>query len=412
MINKIKCPNCGHSFDVEEALSGKLEAHFKVEYEKKVAEQAEKFNTEKRKLEDERQKLNDQKERQDELLKDELAKALEQEKKKIEKSALETYEEKIKSLQDENEKRKAENKTLKQKEVSLLRQEAELKEKQEDLNLQMEKQLLEKQKEIEDKARAKERESFELEKVKLLKQIEDNKKLAEEMKRKAEQGSMQLQGEVQELAIEDLLSRTYPFDNIQEVPKGVRGADSIQIVINAIQQECGSIVYESKRTKNFSNDWIDKLKQDQIICKADISVLVTQTLPNDMDRFGEKDGVWICGFHEVKSLSFVLREILIKTHSVKIFQENKGDKMELLYNYLTSNEFVQNINRIVENYDGMIDQLNSEKKAMHKIWAIREKQIWVVQENISALFGSIKGIAGKELETSNVLQLPDKQIEE
>jgi hypothetical protein len=135
-------------------------------------------------------------------------------------------------------------------------------------------------------------------------------------------------------------------------------------------------------------------------------------MPSDMDRFGEKDGVWICGFHELKSLSLVLREMIIKTHSVKKSEENKGDKMELLYNYLTSNEFVQNIERIVENYDSMINQLNSEKKAMYKIWAQREKQIWVVQENISALFGSIKGIAGKELETSNVLQLPDSQIDE
>jgi len=412
MKDKITCPNCGHNFDVEEALSGKLEAHFKAEYEKKVAEQADKFNAEKQKLEKERLKLIDQKEKQDELLKAEVAKALEQEKKKIEKSTFETYEEQIKSLKEENEKRKTENKTLKEKEVALMRQEAELREKQEDLNLQIEKQLLEKQKEIEEKARAKERESFELEKIKLLKQIDDNKKLAEEMKRKAEQGSMQLQGEVQELALEDLLSKTYPFDKIQEVPKGIRGADSIQTVINSMQQECGSIVYESKRTKNFANDWIDKLKQDQVTCKADIAVLVTETMPSDMDRFGERDGVWICGYHEVRSLSFVLREMLIKTQSVKISQENKGDKMELLYSYLTSNEFVQNIKRIVENYDGMIDQLNSEKKAMYKIWASREKQIWVVQENISALFGSIKGIAGKELETSNVLQLPDRQIEE
>jgi len=412
MKDKITCPNCGHNFDVEEALSGKLEAHFKAEYEKKVAEQADKFNAEKQKLEKERLKLIDQKEKQDELLKAEVAKALEQEKKKIEKSTFETYEEQIKSLKEENEKRKTENKTLKEKEVALMRQEAELREKQEDLNLQIEKQLLEKQKEIEEKARAKERESFELEKIKLLKQIDDNKKLAEEMKRKAEQGSMQLQGEVQELALEDLLSKTYPFDKIQEVPKGIRGADSIQTVINSMQQECGSIVYESKRTKNFANDWIDKLKQDQVTCKADIAVLVTETMPSDMDRFGERDGVWICGYHEVRSLSFVLREMLIKIQSVKISQENKGDKMELLYSYLTSNEFVQNIKRIVENYDGMIDQLNSEKKAMYKIWASREKQIWVVQENISALFGSIKGIAGKELETSNVLQLPDRQIEE
>ncbi len=412
MNNKIKCPNCGHSFDVEEALSGKLEAHFKSEYEKKVTEQAEKFNQEKRKIEEEKRLFEEQREREGELFQAELTKQLKHEKSKIEKEALESVEEKMKALQEENEKRRAENKSLKEKEVALLKQEAELKEKQEDLNLQMEKQLLEKQKEIEDKARAKERESFELEKVKLLKQIEDNKKLAEEMKRKAEQGSMQLQGEVQELALEDLLSRTYPFDIIEEVPKGVRGADAIQIVINSNQQKCGSIVYESKRTKNFVNDWIEKLKQDQSICKADIAVIVTETYPGDMDRFGEKNGVWICSFHEVKSLSFVLREMLIKTNSLKLSQENKGDKMELLYNYLTSNEFVQNIKRIVENYDSMINQLNSEKKAMHKIWAEREKQIWVVQENVSALFGSIKGIAGNSLQTADVLQLPDKIIEE
>jgi hypothetical protein len=412
MSDKIKCPNCGHSFDVEEALSGKLEAHFKAEYEKKVALQADIFNTEKKKLEQEREALNQLKEKQDELLKIEVSKLLVAETLKIELSTQESYEEKFKSLQEENDKRKLENKTLKQKEVDLMRQEADLKEKAEDLDLFVEKQMLEKQKEIEDKARLKERESFELEKIKLLKQIDDNKKLAEEMKRKAEQGSMQMQGEVQELALEDLLTKSYPFDKIKEVPKGVRGADSIQLVINSLQQECGTIVYESKRTKNFSNDWIDKLKQDQISCKADISVLVTETMPSDMDRFGERNGVWICNFNEVRSLSFVLREMLLKTQSVKVSQENKGDKMELLYSYLTSNEFVQNIKRIVENYDGMIDQLNSEKKAMYKIWASREKQIWVVQENISSLFGSIKGIAGKELETSNVLELPIREIED
>ena len=412
MTNTIKCPNCGHSFNVEKALSGELEAHIKAEYEEKAAKQAERLNAEKREIEEAKKQLREQKEKQDELIKSELAKVLELEKKKIEASTQESFEERLKELQKENEQRKAENRTLKQKEVELMRQEASLKEEREELELKIEKQLLEKQQEIEDKARAKERESFELEKIKLLKQIDDNKKLAEAMKKKAEQGSMQLQGEVQELAIEKLLAVSYPFDIIKEVPKGVRGADSIQTVINSQQQECGTIVYESKNTKSFANNWIDKLKQDQITCKADIAVLVTQSMPSDMDRFGEKDGVWICGYHELKSLSFVLREMLIKTHTVKTAEENKGDKMELLYNYLTGNEFVQNIKRIVENYDGMINQLNSEKKAMYKIWASREKQIWVVQENISALFGSIKGIAGKEIDTANVLQLSDRQVEE
>jgi len=412
MQDKIQCPNCGHQFDVEEALAGKLEAQFKAEFEKKVSEQAAKFNAQKNELEKAKVDFELKKERENELFKKKLNESLENEKKKIEKQTLENFEQQLNALKEENEKKNSENRKLREQELNLLKRENELKEQSEEMNLSLEKKMLERQSEIENKARLKERESFELEKLKLLKQIDDNKKLAEEMKRKAEQGSMQMQGEVQELALEELLRSTYPFDEIKEVPKGVRGADSIQTVINKRQHACGTIVYESKRTKNFAGDWIDKLKQDQVQCKADIAVIVTETFPSDMDRFGEKDGVWICGFHEVKSLSFVLREMLIRTHSVKSAEENKGDKMELLYTYLTSNEFVQNISRIVENYDGMIQQLNSEKKAMHKIWAQREKQIWVVQENVSALFGSIKGIAGNALATTAVLELPDTEIDD
>lgn len=412
MTDKIKCPNCGYSFDVEEALSGELEAQIKAEYEKKINEQADKFKLERKKLEEQKKLLEAEKERQNELIKTELAKALEKEKKKIEQSTFEQYEDQLRYLKEENEKRRSENKALKQKEVSLMRQEAALKEKEEELKLNVEKQILKGQREIEEKAKAKEREKFELEKIELHKKIEDTKKLAEEMRRKAEQGSMQLQGEAQELALEELLTKTYPYDIIQEVPKGVKGADCIQYVKNSFQQNCGSIVYESKRTKSFSNKWIDKLKQDQITCKADIALLVTETMPSEMDKFSERDGIWICSFREVLSVSLVLREMLIKINSVKKSQENKGDKMELLYNYLTSNEFVQNVKRIIENYDDMIEQLNYEKKAMHKLWGQREKQIWVVQENLSSLFGSIKGIAGKELDTSNLLELPEKQIEE
>lgn len=410
MKNQITCPSCGHQFNVEEALTSKLEASYKQEFEQKMLAHNKMFQQQKDELEKERTRLEKQLEEQDQQLKAKLQNLLETERKKIEERTAESFDEKIKALVNENEKRKHENKLLREKEVDLLRKESELNERQEELSLQIERQLLERQKEIEEKARLKERESFEMEKIKLLKQIDDNKKLAEEMKRKAEQGSMQLQGEVQELALLDLLSKTYPFDEITEVPKGVRGADTIQKIFNAMQQPCGSIVYESKRTKNFASEWIDKLKQDQITCKAEIAVLVTETMPAGMERFGQREGVWICGFHEIKSLSFVLREMLIKLQSVKLNQENRGDKMELLYTYLTSSEFVQTIKRIIENYDAMYTQLQSEKKAMTKVWAIREKQIWAVQENISIFFGAIKGIAGKELNTAEVLQLPDRDM--
>ncbi len=411
-MDKIKCPNCAHEFDVEEALSGKLEAHFKEEYERKVSEQADKFHAKEELLAKDMEAFEEKKEKENEIFKERLAKQVEKEKENIQKSTQESFEQQLKALSDENEKKKAENRKLKAAEIDLLQRENNLKEKTEELQLEVEKEMLEKQSEIEEKGRAKEREAHLLREKEFQKKLEDQKKLIDEMKRKAEQGSMQLQGEIQELALENLLAMSYPFDDIAEVGKGIRGADCIQTVRNRLQQVCGSIVYESKRTKAFAGDWIDKLKQDQITAKADIAVIVTETMPSDMDRFGEKDGVWICGFHEVKSLSFVLREMLIKTHSVKSSEVNKGDKMELLYSYLTSNEFVQNIQRIVENYDGMINQLNSEKKAMHKIWAQREKSIWVVQENIGSLFGSIKGIAGNELSTSSVLELPDTSIDE
>ena len=412
MKDKIKCPNCGHNFDVEEALSGQLQAHFKAEFEKKVAEQAKVFNDEKAKLEKEKEEFAEKKEKENELFKEKLEQKIEKEKEKIQTQTKESFELQLKALQEENAKKKEENRELKSKELDLLKRENELKEKAEEQELNLQKQLLEKQKEIEDKGRAKEREANQLKEKEYQKQLDEQKKLIEEMKRKAEQGSMQLQGEVQELALEELLNLAFPFDNISEVPKGINGADVIQTVINSNQIECGTIVFESKRTKNFDKKWIDKLKQDQVRVKGDIAVLVTQTLPSDLDRFDFINGVWICHFNEVKSLTKVLRETLLKAQSVMTIQENKGDKMELLYNYLTGNNFIQKVKRIIENYDGMINQLNSEKKATYRMWGEREKQIWVVQENINAMFGDIKGIAGNSISSSDLLELPEPDIDE
>ncbi len=405
MNDKIDCPNCGHSFDVEEALAGKLEASLRKEFEEKAALQAEKLNAQRQNLIEQEKQLHAEKEAQNERLKEQLNLALKAEREKIEKQNKEEIQQELDALREENLKRKNENTALRKKEVEMMQKEQALKEKAEELELEVQKKMLEQQKSIEEKAALKEREKFEMERLSLQKQIDDNKKLAEEMKRKAEQGSMQLQGEVQELALEDLLTRSYPFDRIEEVSKGIRGADCLQFVVNELQQECGSIVYESKRTQNFSGDWIEKLKNDQVACKADIAVIVTQTMPKDMEHFGLKDGVWICSFREVASVSLALREMLLRLHRMKSSEENKGDKMLLLYNYLTSNEFVQNVQIISENYNGMLEQLNTEKRAMMKMWKVREKQIWAVQENIGSLFGSIKGIAGNALPNNTFLEL-------
>jgi len=411
MNDKIKCPKCAYQFDVEEVLKNKLEIEFQSKYEKKVSKDAEELSRIKDAIEKEKEQINLQKEKQLELVQEQLKKLMITEKKKLQKLANEEVNVKVQSLLEENNKRKEENRKLKLQEIEFLQKQKDFKEKEDDLEISIKKKMFEQEELIKQKATQKAQEGFELQKREYEKQLADQIKLTEEMARKQNQGSMQLQGEVQELALEELLSGKYPWDNIEEIGKGVKGADCIQTVFDKFQNECGRIVYESKRTKNFSTDWIEKLKQDQIIAKADIAVLVTEVLPSDMKKFGEKDGVWICTLNDVSSLSFVLREILLRVQKVKNAEDNKGEKMELLYKYLTGNEFAQNIQRIVENYDSMILQLNTEKKRVYKSWGEREKQIWVVQENLSTLFGSIKGIAGRSIDSIDILELPDPEIE-
>ncbi len=223
------------------------------------------------------------------------------------------------------------------------------------------------------------------------------KRLVDEMKRKAEQGSMQLQGEAQELILEELLRDSFPFDVVSEVGKGVRGADCIQTVRNKFGLECGRIIYESKRTKDFGNDWIDKLKKDMRAIGVDVAVIVSQCYPKGMDCFGEKDGVWICSFDEVKAVAYILRDGIIKLANLAKAQDNKGDKMHLLYDYLISNEFSEQWKAIREGYMGMRISIQKERDAMGKMWKAREKQLEKVLLNAAPIKGSIEGIAGSDM---------------
>jgi hypothetical protein len=238
----------------------------------------------------------------------------------------------------------------------------------------------------------------------LEKKLTDQAELVETMRRKAEQGSMQLQGEVLELALEELLKATFPLDSIEEVAKGVKGADCVQHIKNNMGDFCGKIIYESKRTKAFTNEWIEKLKRDMRAQQADIAVIVTETLPKDMDSFGFKDGVWICRFTDVKPLAFLLRDSLLKIHIALISQENKGEKMQMLYNYLTANEFRQNIEAVVEGFLALKDGITREKIQMEKIWKEREKQLDKVLLNTTQFYGSIKGIAGNAVGDLKMLE--------
>jgi hypothetical protein len=324
---------------------------------------------------------------------------------RIKKEAEEEQSEAIESLkndlQEKSEKVKRLNKTAADYEKLKLEKD-ELEEK-----MQAEAERKISKKLVTEKARIQKEESEknELQLRELEKQLEDQKKLTEEMRRKQEQGSMQTQGEVQELAIEEWLADKFPLDNIQEIKKGERGADCIQIVHTRTRQNCGSIYYESKRTKNFQPAWIEKFKADIRERNANIGVLVTEVMPPGMARLGLKDGIWVCSFAEFKGLCTVLRESVIQISTAIVTQENKGDKMGMLYDYLTGNEFQLQIEAIVEGFTQMKSDLESEQRSMRAIWKKREKQIEKVLLNTTGMYGSIKGIAGSAFREIPALEL-------
>ena len=236
-------------------------------------------------------------------------------------------------------------------------------------------------------------------------QLEALKKQLNEAQRRIEQGSEQLQGETQELAIEAWLREKFVFDTIDEVKKGANGADVMQIVNTREAQNCGKIYYESKRTKNFSNEWIEKFKADMRASGADVGVLVSEARPKELERMGLVDGVWVCNYEEFKALCFVLRQGVVELNFARSSAQNRSNKMEMLYSYLVSNEFKMRIEAIVEGFSAMSEELEREKNAMKRIWKSREKQIEKVRDNAIEMFGSIKGIAGNAIGEIKTLEL-------
>ncbi|MGE5355393.1 MAG: DUF2130 domain-containing protein [Deltaproteobacteria bacterium] len=408
MENNIRCPRCDFEFPVEKAFIVKAEEKLRSDYERKLAQQLAIFNKQKTDLEKEKEEFEKKKERENGIFLEKLEKKLSEEREKIKKSTNEEFEMKFKLLEEENAQKARENRELKQKELEILRREALLKEQQDQMNIEFERKLLEKRDQISEEVRKIEQQRNDLRIKEYEKKLDDQKKLIDEMQRKAQQGSMQLQGEVYELILEELLKNEFPFDLIDEVPKGVRGADLIHTVIDN-NQECGRIIYESKRTKNFSESWIQKLKDDQREHKALISVLVSEVLPKGIEGFGFKDGIWICSFSELKQLAFVLRQMIVREQNIKSMQSNKGDKMELLYNYLTSDDFRHRVEAIVEGFSILRNDIEKEKRAMQRIWKEREKQIDRVIDNTIDMYGSIRGIAGNAISPVQALELAEPE---
>jgi hypothetical protein len=419
-LTQIECPNCGSSIDVQDVLSHQVEEKLKREFKEKLEKENASLQKKVDELEQSKQEFSKKQLQAERLLEEQvqaklqvLGKSLEADlKRKITQEEQARVEALQEELKEQSEKVRELNRT--KAEIEKLKREKD--ELQEAVEAQAEQRLsalLE-----EERAKNKARLTEETGKIKLqeeakvelkIKELEmklaDQKRLTEEMKRKQEQGSMQLQGEILELAIEEWLQAKFPLDSIVEIKKGAKGADCLQIVNSRTAQNCGKIYFESKRTKDFQASWIDKFKGDMREKGADIGVLVSEVLPKGFDRMGIIDGVWICTYEEFKGLSVVLRESVIKLSEAIASQENKGDKMHLLYDFLTGNAFKLQVEAIVEGFSGMKNSLETEKRSMQRIWKEREKQIDKVIENTIDMYGSIRGIAGNAVQPIQALEL-------
>jgi len=393
MMKLIKCPQCANEFQPDEAIRVELETQLRTQMKDWQKKKEEELNAQLRQKDQEMQQM----------VAEERKKLSTQIEEQVKKKLESDYETQMKFLQQQNTENEARLMEARKKELEFLKKEQEILNREKELELEMQKMLNEEKSKLTESIRRQEEERNNLKFKEYEKQLEDQKKLVEEMRRKAEQRSMQMQGEVQELALEELLRSTFPFDIVEEVGKGVRGADCIQTVRNNLGQDCGKVIYESKRTKDFSADWIEKLKADMRGQGADIAVLVTQAMPKDMETFGEKDGIWICSFTEVKAVAQVLRDSILRVYNVAKSQENKGDKMTLLYTYLTGSEFTEQWKAIREGFMSMKVSIQKERDAMERIWKAREKQLEKILLSSAHIRGSIDGIAGMESIDMNLL---------
>jgi hypothetical protein len=404
----ITCPSCGKEFEPTGVIREEVQKHLRQQMKDWLAKKEEDYRLKESAFQKQLQAKEDDIEKRLAEEKKTLQYDLEQ---SIRKSLSAGFENRLSLLQQSVADNEEKLKQARRKELDFMQKEQELRRKEEELELNVQKKIIEAREQLSHEIRRIEEQKmlqleheFRLRLAEKEKQLEDQKKLAEEMRRKAEQGSMQLQGEVQELLLETILHNTFPHDKITPVGKGVRGADCIQTVCNPFGSECGKIIYESKRTAGFSIDWIDKLKADMRSLGADIAVIVTQVLPKDMERFGEKEGIYICTFAEVRSLATVLRTSILKIFSVTKSQEGKGDKMHMLYNYLISHEFSEQWKAIREGFLSMRLSIQRERDAMEKLWKAREKQLEKVLLNAAHIKGSVEGIAGSDAINLNLLE--------
>ncbi|MGB9912238.1 MAG: DUF2130 domain-containing protein [Candidatus Kapaibacteriota bacterium] len=453
---EVECPRCKTKFSIEEVISDKVRSEFESRMKLQVDEEIKHFKE--RQLEQMRlehqmelKKLKQQFElqRQSELKKmqdamsnltglvesykreierkdSELANArkVELELRQKERELLEKEQnldlevqrrlsqeiEQFKTIID-NYKKEIESKELelanaRQIEMEFRRKENELLQKEQNLELEVQRRLSQERQQLQELIKQALHTEYELKLREKEEKISSLHKQIEELNLKLQVGSQQLQGEVQELALEEQLRTKFPFDTIKEVPKGVRGADIIQEVRNKFGEVCGIILWESKRTNSWSNEWIPKLKEDQREIGAEISVIVSRAMPREISSVGLLDGVWVCNFNSFLGLAMALRENLIQVNTVRNQLQGRESKMEQIYNYICSEQFSQKVRAIVEAFVSMKNDLDKERAAMEKHWKKREEELTKVIKNTVRIYGELEAIAGNQLPEIDFFKLP------
>jgi hypothetical protein len=412
----IKCPSCGKEILLTEALTGQIEQSIRAKYEAEAAKKEQDINAREKKLKQQEKSLAEKQlaieEQVAEQVKAERVRIAEAERKKI----LVEQNEQNKAIQEELEEKRKQLSDAKKQELELRKQQQKLVEEKEALELTVQRKLDEERHKIAEKAKQQASDEMLL-KIKEKEQlIESLKKQAQDWQRRAEQGSQEAQGEALEGAIQDMLTQAFPYDCLEDIKKGQKGADILQVVINPNSKECGKILWEAKYAKNYTNSWIDKLKSDQQEAGADIAVLVTMALPKGVKNFDLLNGVWVTDFASVLGLAKALRMWLIGAARERMVSAKQDTAKDAIYRYVTGQEFALQIRAIAEAFGRMKGNLDQERRTMEKIWKSREKQIETVLTNVVGIQGSLQGyLSSKSLprtDLQELLELGDSMEEE
>lgn len=371
--NDIKCPKCGTKIQIDqEVITRKVRENIAIEEKKKL-------------------ELN-------------FTERLKQEKEQIEKSFTENQGKELEILKADVEAKNKKLNEFREEQLKLMKERSELEEAKKELEITTQRRLLEEKKILEEKLNKDFEEKKNFAEMELRKQLDDTKKALMEAQRKAQQGSMQTQGEVLELTLEENLKKRFGDDIIEPVGKGISGADIIQNVIAQNGDTAGIIAWEVKQTKAWTEDWVQKLKDDGHRVKANLLVLISNVLPKDIEHFGQYKGIWVTDYQSCLGMAAALRNNLLSVYSVALAQENSQDKAQVLYKHLTSQAFINRVQSISETHISMINDLEKEKLAMERIWAARTKQIERLSSGTRQVFNEIGGIVGGQYSGIEILE--------